>query len=118
MLVFNDGVFFTDLQLSITFEIIILLYYSPFATGQKMLPTSGFCLQWEWIKSEFTPGSNDFGAAIGFYQHWLWSAVMETWHLAERIKFFPFFSLADQKLTLHLFQGDIMTFIEPPGVGK
>ena len=58
MLVFNDGVFFTDLQLSITFEIIILLYYSSFATGQKMfqhLLTSVFCLQWEWTKPKFTP---------------------------------------------------------------
>ena len=44
---------------------------SPFCTGQKNHQhpvASGFCLQWEWIQSAFTPGSNDSAVDTGFYR--------------------------------------------------
>ena len=43
-----------------------LLTIYPFPPVQKNPLTSGFCLQWEWIQSVFTPGSNDSAVDTGF----------------------------------------------------
>lgn len=51
--------------------------------------TSGFCRQWESVKSSFIHGSDNSAVVTGVYLLQLQSAVMVRWHLANFCLFFP-----------------------------